>query len=558
LPSEVAHQDRGTTDLLDWCEHPSNARGMSFLGYDGDWRRHTYDELAEVTAGEPEAVIPIVLSTGADFVAMMFGTILAGCVPCPLAPPRLLQSHEKYVEHLAKVLSAASPTAVVTEPALTDVVNSAASQVGLDIALCYPHDAPWQGSITPRRAELALLQFTSGSTGTPRGVQVTRANLESNLAMIGGWVGLNSDDSVASWLPLYHDMGLIGVLLTSLVYGMDLRIMEPEMFIRDPFRWLECFGRFGATLTASPSFGFAYAAKHLSAEQLRGFDLSRWRVAIGGAERLDPGAISRFMHFASGAGFRSETFCPAFGMAEATLAITGVPVDETPRAFRLDWTSIRFGAPVDRLAETRVDDLDTIGSGDGWALDCGAPLAGTTCTVVGSNGESLPDGHVGEIVVSGPAVARGYRGDGLAGDTRFNESELATGDAGFMVDGRLFVLGRMADSLSLRGRNFHAEDLEAAVGAIDGLSRGRATVFTGIDAAGPAVVALVEAEAGTWVEAVGALLHRATRGEAIVHVLRGERGAIARTSSGKPRRRAMFLQFVDGTLPADVMWRSRR
>jgi acyl-CoA synthetase (AMP-forming)/AMP-acid ligase II len=557
--------------LLDWFEDPSSATGIAFLRGDGQWRRFTYDELAaaadaaaaqlaaRVEAAEEGGVVPILVSAGPRFVAAFFGALRAGLTPCPLAPPTFLSDPDVYRDHLQGILQIAQPAAVVVEAEFEAVVQAAVARLPIDPPLVHLDGEPGGGARGGRSEppELALLQFTSGSTGRPRGVRVGTANLEANIGMIERWLALRHDDRAVSWLPLFHDMGLIGALITPIVRGMDALIMPPEQFMRSPMLWLDCFDRLGGTCSASPSFGFAYLAKRLPPDELARLDLSRWRIAIAGAERLDAGAMARFARLAKPAGFRPETFAPAFGMAEATLAVTGVPADEVPLAVRLDWSGMRFGDRVDVIEQTHVDDADRIGAGVGWAVDCGVPLPGLSVRVVDGDGDPLPDGHVGEIVVEGPSVCDGYSADGREGDTAIDDGVLRTGDAGMVFAGRLFALGRMADSVSVRGRNLYAEDLETAVAAVDGVSRGRCAVFSGVDQGAPVLVCLVEEQPGAWVDAAGRLLRREAGDEATVHVVAAERGTIARTSSGKPRRRAMAWDFLEGSLPGEVVWSNR-
>lgn len=557
---------------LDWLEAPSSRHGFSFLETDGSWRRHTFDELAasveaqaariaDVTgeAGDPHRIVGIVLPTGPHFIEAFFGALRCGWTPAPLAPPTLLQRKSEYTDRLSATLAVARPAAIVTDPELAEVVAAAARHAGLDSALMVgrARDRAGLGGVQPRPS-LGLLQFTSGSTARPRGVRITVDNLMANIDMIARWLDLRArPDACASWLPLFHDMGLIGMTLTPVVMGLDTRVIRPEQFVEQPRRWLECFGRFGAAITASPSFAFGYAMKRLQRSDLAGFDFSGWRVAIAGAERLDVGVLARFTQFAGVAGFRPETLLPAYGMAEATLAVTGVPLDEVANAVRLDWSALRVGDAIRVLDRARIDDVSRIGDGVGWVVDCGAPLAGVTMEVVDTEGTPMSEGHLGEVVVGGPAVADGYSQGDSSGATRLRRGVIHTGDAGFVLDGRLFVLGRIADALSLRGRNVYAEDLEVTISAIDGVSRGRSTVFSGIEARAPAIVAVVEAaERGAWADRVGRSLSKEAGDDASVYVLRADPGTILRTSSGKPRRRAMFDRFLEGTLSAEVVWRN--
>jgi acyl-CoA synthetase (AMP-forming)/AMP-acid ligase II len=493
------------------------------------------------------------LSNGPRFVAAFFGALRAGFTPCPLIPPSGLQRRSSYVENVASILAVAQPAALITEATHREVVVEAVRNSGAAVQVI---ETRANGASACRPVpELGLLQFTSGSTGRPRGVRVTLANLDTNIAMMRQWAGFGPDTVVATWLPLHHDMGLIGTLLTPIASGHDVYVMRPEQFVVQPRSWLDCFGRFGVTHTASPSFGFGYTAKRLSPEDLTGLDLSGLRAAIAGAERLDAGAMSQFARLTARAGFRPEAFLPAYGMAEATLAITGVPLSEIPAVARLDWSALRFGEPVRVLDSARLDECDRIGDGHGWVLDCGAPLDGLSVEVVDDDGAALPDSTLGELVVRGPSVADGYCAGSDTGLSVFTaKQELRTGDAGFLRGGRLFVLGRIADSVSLRGRTVYVDDLEAMVATIDGVSRGRVAIFTGIEARRSAIIALVEDEPGPWAQLVGRRLAKLARDDATVYVLRASRGTIERTSSGKPRRRAMFHAFLDGTLAAEPVW----
>jgi acyl-CoA synthetase (AMP-forming)/AMP-acid ligase II len=405
-------------------------------------------------------------------------------------------------------------------------------------------------------AGLALLQFTAGSSGSPRGVRISWRNLETHIAALHQWVRWRQDDSVASWLPLYHDMGLICLFLCSVVHRAHLWLLRPEQFLRSPASWLACLGRFGATMTAGPSFGYAYAARKVTSAELEGMDFSRWRVAAVGAERVDPAALDRFARLVAPNGFRREAFLPGYGLAEATLALTGTGLGELPALVSADRASLRFGEPVRVLERGCLDPAGDRGRGD-WLVGCGRSLPGIRLWVVDAEGAPLGEGRLGEIVASGPWVAEGYQGAQASGPTRFAQGQLCTGDAGFLLDGELFVLGRMGDSTKVRGRSLYAEDVEARLAAIPGVPAGRVVVvfgrFDGLDT----VAAVVEREPGAWVEPAARRLRSETGRSARVLVLQVPRYAIPRTSSGKPRRRLLGQELMEGTLPATTLvdWR---
>jgi acyl-CoA synthetase (AMP-forming)/AMP-acid ligase II len=360
--------------------------------------------------------------------------------------------------------------------------------------------------------ELGLLQLTSGSSGPPRGVCIPLPALEANIAAIRAWLEMTPDDATASWLPVHHDMGLIGCLLTPFVNGSDVRLLQPEDFVRDPLRWLRCFGDEGAALSATPAFGLAHVARRVQSETLRGWDLSRWRTLIVGAERLSPTALEEFERLLAPAGFPTTALRPAYGLAEATLAVTGLPLGERWRATR------GAGAAV-------------VGSG--------RPLAGVSIRVVDGARRPLREGRVGEIAVTGASVAAGYAGDGRSPAlTCFRDGVLYTGDAGFLADGQLFVLGRLGDALKMRGLTVFAEEVEAAVVA-EGLPSRRVGVALGYRGNVPTAFVALEAARADWAaRAASAVRRMLPEAEAVVAEV--SPGTIPRTTSGKTRRRALW------------------
>lgn len=545
--------------LLDWLEEPRAGRGLRFAEDDGDWSLWEYPRLALAVAAQAERVrglravgeaVSIVSGSGPGFVAAFMGTLAAGNTPSPLSPPGFGADPAEYVERTAAALRVAAPALVLADEGLLGPVGEAARLAGL------PHEPQAlvldESEAAVRReaaAGLALLQFTSGSTGQPRGVRVGWDNLEANIATIADWVDLGADDATATWLPLYHDMGLIGCLLTPIVNQTDVWVLRPEQFVARPERWLECFGARGASLTASPTFGFAYAARRVGEEALVGMDFSAWRTAIVGAERVDPVALARFASRLRPHGFDPAAFLPAYGLAEATLAVTGHRPGAEARAVRADWTAARGG---ERLAVTAEAPLAEAGGerGEGWLVGCGPPLPGTEVAVVDEDRAELPEGHLGEIVVRGETVADGYEGRSAAHATSFEDGAVLTGDAGVLLDGELFVVGRLGDAISVRGRTVFAEDVEARLGGVDGVRAGRCAVLAGSHEGAERVVAVVEGEPGAWAEAVAAVLRAQVGPEVKVEVWAGRPGAIQRTSSGKPRRRAMWEAIREGRLPA--------
>ncbi len=524
------------------------------MPYDGLACR-AYSAAAQIQARRgSRPFVVIVLPTGLEFVASFFGSLAAGATPSPIAPPTILDDLSVYAQHLAGLLRVARPGLIVTNSDFRSIVAKAARSAGVGAEV---HELRLEGAAaiqqTEARAELALLQFTSGSTGRPRGARISFANLQSNIAMLQEWQNVGPQTAVASWLPLHHDMGLIGCMLMPIVSQVDCWIMPPDEFVRNPVRWLECFGTGRATLTASPTFGLAYVNKRVSDDQLQGLDFGSWEGAVIGAERIDAGVMRRFAERLRAHGANTSVLVPAYGLAEATLAVTGVPVGAIPTAARPDWSTFRFGHPVVARARAPIHDAAPVGDGVGWIVSSGRPLEGVNVSIV-ADGEDLPSGHLGEIVVQGPSIFQGYEADvGVIGPEA--TEALHTGDAGFLLDDELFVAGRIGDGVTVRGRNLYAEDLEAHMARVPGLSRGRYAVVAGREEHGDALVAIAEREPGDWAaSAVDALAAHVGDGIAI-RVLSVAAHTIARTSSGKPRRRVIWQQLIEGSLGGEVVAR---
>ncbi|HEY0166648.1 MAG TPA: AMP-binding protein [Jatrophihabitans sp.] len=548
--------------LLDWLDNPSPTCGIRLLKPDGSWFFRSYAELAvdvrrisaklRQAGGARGDVISLVVHDPWTYIASFMGSLAAGMVPSPLATPLAFRQSERYIAHLATIFSVARPALVVTDARLVDLARSGvvradcqATVLELDLAVADEADAD---SALGARAELvdtdlALLQFTSGSTGAPKGVRISCANLSANVQAIRSWLKWSAEDVFASWLPLYHDMGLIGGMVVPVVSGTDLWLMTPDQFVRAPLRWLECFGKHGATLTTAPSFGYAYTARRVSPEQIADFDFSRWRVAILGAERIEPAAISAFYQLVSSHGFNPGALIGAYGLAEVTLAATGAPPGGGSRLVRTKSTALAVGEAV-VVAETGMLGLDSAG-GAGWLTGCGAAVEGLDVSIIDEDGNPLPDGAFGEVFLTGSSLAQGYlTGDGV---TPFGHEGLRSGDAGFLLGDELFVVGRIGESMKVRGASVHAEDVESELGNLDGLPNVRCAVaFGAVDSENLAVVFVEEQVGQDWLTAASERVRTITAGSASPLILRGKRGSIARTSSGKPRRRTMWTELLTG------------
>jgi fatty-acyl-CoA synthase len=538
--------------LRDWLVNPIPGRGVHVLSEDGTtWGFREYPEIASSARRvatalrrdgvRPGDVVAVLMPTGFPCLSAFFGVWAAGATPCMITPPTF-DDEDGYAARIGGILAQAAPALVVTSPELANTARHALRAAGRP-------DDPWSWREADDESDLiapdgpALLQFTSGSTATPRGVPVGWDHLAANIGLIRNWLHWRDDDATASWLPLYHDMGLIGCLLTPVVSQCDLHVMRPAQFIRDPERWLRCLAI--AAHTAAPPFAFEYTARRVSAERFADLDLSGWRNAIVGAEPVDAAALERFAQLAEPAGFSRSTFLPAYGLAEATLAVTAATGPRAPRVVRPEPDSLRFGEPVRIVAEYLLGDVADPGSA-GWLTGCGGPSSGVSVDVVDKDGRSLPEGCLGEIVVEGPSVADGYHAGAVGGTTRFSAGRLKTADAGFLYQGELFVLGRMGDSLKLRGRSVYMEDLEATVAEAAGLQRTKCAVVNMSSVDRPGVALFAEVPRGEWETAARRALRAVLGSAAEIVVVTGRPGLISRTSSGKPRRRRMWAALRSG------------
>ncbi|MFF4579784.1 AMP-binding protein [Streptomyces sp. NPDC001389] len=547
--------------LLGTLVDPDPRRGIRFHDGRGGWDFHPYTELARAAFAAADrlrslGVVPgdlVVLATGTgpEFVAAFLGTVAAGATPAPLAPPGVFEDADAHRRHAERMFASVRPKVVVTRPEWGPGAVAAGpgrprvltvTMAGLSAAGAGPQ-------ILARPPERALVQFTSGSVGRSKAVAVPAGALSANLAAVRRWLRMGVSDATATWLPFHHDMGLVGCLLTPLSIGADLWVMRPEDFVRTPLEWLRCFGTRGARLTASPAFGLEHVVRRVRAESLEGMDFSGWSAVITGAERVPSRTLRLFAALLSPFGFRSPALLPAYGLAEATLAVTGSSLDDEPRTLTVDPRALDVGRPVRPVTGgTGADGADTV-----ELTGCGSPVvSGSRVLVTDRLGRPLPEGHVGEIVVGGPSVAEGYTGaDAEAGAGVFSGGQIRTGDAGFLHRGELFVVGRLGDSLKCRATTVFAEDLEASVTRLPALRTAGVAVLLGAAAGCDTAVVIVERRPGPWTEEIVRRLRHRVPGLDVI-VVTGPRGTVLRTSSGKPRRRAMWRAYLAGELGGTV------
>jgi fatty-acyl-CoA synthase len=555
-------------------------RGFVFVRANGTERLVSFAELATGAAERGAALVAaglkkrdrvaLVVPDGDEFVLSFLGALFAGLVPVPVYPPLSFKNVDSYHAALAHIVHASGASLLVTTVATKPYVEPARARVPALRGVVTVDDLAGGGapSVEPSVGpdDVAFLQFTSGSTSRPKGVVVTHGNLAANAAafMLDGLHRDSSVDKGVSWLPLYHDMGLIGFVVGPLFTNVPCVFMPTASFVRAPRLWLDKLHEHRGTITYAPNFAYALVAKRLKEKDVEGLDLSCVRVAGCGAEPIQAKALRDFAQRLAGARFDPRAFVPSYGMAEATLAITFAPLGEGLRTDRVDPRALTRGDADPGGPEGAVD-----------VVECGRVFPGHELAIVDDTGCRLGDRRVGQIVFRGPSVTRGYYEEPeltaqtfrpLAGESP-SVPWLHTGDLGYTVNGRLYVCGRVKDIIIVRGRNYYPTDIEWAVGELPNVRRGNVVAFgvtvdaqgrpfrgdgQGDDSAGEEQLVVCCEGASSDAEAIRAAASAcvtAQFGLAVHEIVVTQLASLPRTSSGKPQRRKARQMYLDGTLP---------
>jgi fatty-acyl-CoA synthase len=537
---------------------PASDAGYTFLNERGA-RTRSYAEMRRAAyrfaAGLRHAglqrgdVVALVIADAEQFLTALFGAVVAGIVPASLYPPSATADLRRFFEGTARTIVASRAPVVVTTGALIrgfEDLRSTARRVQLVL----PYDAidsdPVQDDWRPSPDDLAFIQYTSGSTSSPKGVAVTHGALAANIEGIYGSAGLAVTDAdfTVSWLPLYHDMGLVGMALGPLYGTRSAVLMAPEMFVKRPVEWLRAIARHRATISYAPNFAYDLCVRRVKDRDLDGLDLSAWRVAGCGAEPVNAATLDAFAARFARAGFRAASFLPSYGLAEHVLAATFGVRGREPR---VDVVSADALA-TDRVAVPPADD-------DASAIrlvSCGRPLPRHALRILRDDGSQADEREVGEIALAGPSLMRGYYNDDVLTARVVRDGWLHTGDLGYLADDELFVCGRLDDLIVIHGRKYHPQDIEWSVEGLPGVKRGRVVAFGASAGAGARQVVIVAESNGTAAAASLTSDIKRTVGDlfglAVADVVLVPGGTIKRTTSGKVKRAAVRASYERGEL----------
>ncbi|MRW93281.1 amino acid adenylation domain-containing protein [Duganella sp. FT80W] len=553
-PASMVEQLRMLADLR------PDAKALIAVGREGE-REFSYAQLdlrVRALAAELQASFApgdralLVLDNDEHYVIAFFACLYAGLTAVPVFPPESVR--EQHLARLSGIAADCSAACVLTSRAVLALLGEhrifgAAQALAVD-AVDSARAALWR-PYAPQPGEIAFLQYTSGSTSSPKGVMVSHANLMANERAIEESMGITADDVFVSWLPLYHDMGLIGGLLQPFHRGILVVLMSPSFFLERPVRWLEAISRHRGTISGGPDFAFRLCLERVREAQLAELDLSSWRVAFSGAEPVRHDTLASFITYFAPCGFDAHAVYPCYGLAEATLLLSGGRRGAGMTACAFDAASIAAGQPR--------------ATADGQLLvACGTiPSAHRIVIIDAQSGATLDGGRVGEIWATGPSIGQGYwqRPDDTACTFAMRDGLrwLRTGDLGFFHEGQLYIAGRIKDVIILRGQNLYPQDMERAIEAeVEAVRKGRVAAFAvQLPQGGEGIGVAAEVSRGlqklvppqVLVDALSQAVSVVCR-EPVSVALLLQPGALPKTSSGKLQRGACRQGWLNGSLDA--------
>jgi 1-acyl-sn-glycerol-3-phosphate acyltransferase len=547
-------------DVLDYhLARHGDREHIRLLGDQGEAETITYAELWQkaqsIAAGLRDhgfaggETVAIMLPTSKAFFSIFTGILLAGCVPVPIYPPMRRSQIEEHLKRQAGILRNAKVGLLVTTEEALLFGRLIRAQVATLKHVSTPRRLSVESTVESRPSaasnSLALLQYTSGSTGDPKGVMLTHGNLLANIRAFGEVIDASSADVAVNWLPLYHDMGLIGNWLGSLYHACPIVMLSPLTFLARPERWLWAIHRFGGTVSAAPNFAYELCVHKIADADLEGLDLNSWRMAGNGAERVDAGTIDAFADRFAPFGFRRDAINPMYGLAESSVALTMTPLGRGPVVDRVERHMMHTDG---RAHPTTADDADAM-----TFVSCGLPLPNHEVRVVDGANRELGDRQEGRLQFRGPSATSGYLDNPKATGALHAGDWLETGDLGYIAAGEIYVTGRSKDLIIRAGRNLYPDEIEYAIGDVDHIRKGRVAVFAVDDPGAATERLIVLAETRLEDPDLKAGLRR--RVEEVVtaltdlppdDVLLVSPGTVLKTANGKIRRSACRNLYESG------------
>jgi 1-acyl-sn-glycerol-3-phosphate acyltransferase len=555
---------RTLIEVLEWhvTQHPNRLHVTVLEDETTVVGTMTYAQLADAARKVAAALIArdvvpgdriaLMLPTSLDFFASFFGILYAGAIPVPIYPPARLSQLEDHMYRQAGILRNAGARILITVPQAlrlasflrgqTPTLSVVESVEGLNT-----QSSPCQLPLITRGEATAFIQYTSGSTGDPKGVVLSHANLIANIRAIGAAIKASSADVFVSWLPLYHDFGLIGAWLGSLYFAASFYVMSPLSFLRRPESWLWAIHHFRATISAAPNFAYELCYSGIDPADLEGLDLSSLRLVANGAEPVSVQTLRRFTQAFERYGFKAGAMAPAYGLAENTLALTLPPLGRVPRVDRVDRNALGQRAVAE---PARADDAQAL-----ELVSSGRPLPDHEVRIIDDKGRELDERHEGRVVFRGPSATSGYFQNEAKTRELFRNGWLDSGDQGYMADGELFITGRIKDIIIRAGRHIYPQEIEEAVGNIPGIIKNGVAVFGIADPSSGTEHTVIMAETSTGdSERRAALVARSREvatnilGAPPEQIVLAPPQTVPKTSSGKIRRSAARDLYKSGEM----------
>ncbi len=508
----------------------------------------------------PGQTVAIMLPTSGDYLFSFFGILLAGGIPVPIYPPFRPSQFEDHMRRQAGILTNSQAVILITVPEAKIAARLLKGQVRSLHSVVTPQELTVsRDQLSPtilRAQDIAFLQYTSGSTGNPKGVILTHAQLLANIRIMGEAVQAKSTDTFVSWLPLYHDMGLIGAWFGSLYHACPLVLMSPLSFLTNPSRWLWMIHKYRGTLSAAPNFAYGLCLNKLQNKDIKGLDLSSWRFAFNGAEPVSPQTIRQFSTRFSAYGFRPEAMSPVYGLAEVGVGLAFPPLDRGPIIDCVQAETFTTLGKANTASENEINSLEFVA--------CGQPLPSYEIRIVDSTSRELPEREVGQLQFKGPSATTGYFRNSESTRDLFDGDWLNSGDLAYIASGDIYLTSRTKDIIIRGGHNIYPYQTEEAIGNIPGIRKGCVAI---IGSTGPAsgteriiVMAETRETDEAAIEALKQNINSVTTELLTMppdEIILGPPHTVLKTSSGKIRRATMRELYDKGEISGEhkSIWR---